>query len=537
MAPKSIFRQPGAQHFQLVHRSQRDPLIHDPEASQHVLKPFERENVKKGKSRSDLENVLPQDQLAHDLQRANIGEASLFGVYYDDTEYDYMQHLRTVGLQEDGVESVLLEAPAPQKSKVGKKKEIDFLTDLPPEALPSTSELPRDYDAHQAIPTELSGLQPDMDPHLRQVLEALEDDAFVDEDLEEDFFGELVKDGEKNAGDEISFPFREEGFSEGSEDINEVGNDKSWENQFALFKRHQELQREMSDDGQSEEVDTIGDLPDRPVVGGKRRKKGRSDASGYSMSSSSMFRNEGLTLLDERFDKVEKEYAEDDDDDGLQDSDSDSSAPDLMTSREDFNAIMDDFLDNYELVGRRMRPVLHGTTGADKLQAFRAAMGEDDRVRQSLEGDNDEDDQMDRLLDEYEKDRNQDRWDCETIQTTYTNLENHPRLIKARDTTFTKQIKLDPKTGLPGSKPTHAPRMVAQKAPSNPTEKPPVTNGVIARPKDESKEEKKARKNAVKAERQSRRVEKKIIKEQFSNETKQQLKRLATKEKSGIRKL
>jgi hypothetical protein len=44
---KSIFRQPGAQHFQLVHRSQRDPLINDPDASQHVLKPVVRENAKK----------------------------------------------------------------------------------------------------------------------------------------------------------------------------------------------------------------------------------------------------------------------------------------------------------------------------------------------------------------------------------------------------------------------------------------------------------------------------------------------------------
>lgn len=45
MPPKSIFRQPGARHFQLVHRSQRDPLYHDAEASKHVLKPIERENV------------------------------------------------------------------------------------------------------------------------------------------------------------------------------------------------------------------------------------------------------------------------------------------------------------------------------------------------------------------------------------------------------------------------------------------------------------------------------------------------------------
>ena len=47
MPPKSIFRQPGAQHFQVVHRSQRDPLIHDSEASKHVLKAVQRGNLAK----------------------------------------------------------------------------------------------------------------------------------------------------------------------------------------------------------------------------------------------------------------------------------------------------------------------------------------------------------------------------------------------------------------------------------------------------------------------------------------------------------
>jgi hypothetical protein len=47
MPQKSIYRQPGARTYQLVHRSQRDPLIHDPDAPQHVLKEFERENVRK----------------------------------------------------------------------------------------------------------------------------------------------------------------------------------------------------------------------------------------------------------------------------------------------------------------------------------------------------------------------------------------------------------------------------------------------------------------------------------------------------------
>lgn len=46
MAPtkKSIYRGPTAQHFQIVHRSVRDPLINDPEASQQVFKPVGRAN-------------------------------------------------------------------------------------------------------------------------------------------------------------------------------------------------------------------------------------------------------------------------------------------------------------------------------------------------------------------------------------------------------------------------------------------------------------------------------------------------------------
>lgn len=48
MAPtkKSIYRQPGSQHFQLVHRSVRDPLINDPAASKQVFKPVGRANDK-----------------------------------------------------------------------------------------------------------------------------------------------------------------------------------------------------------------------------------------------------------------------------------------------------------------------------------------------------------------------------------------------------------------------------------------------------------------------------------------------------------
>jgi protein LTV1 len=49
-------------------------------------------------------------------------------------------------------------------------------------------------------------------------------------------------------------------------------------------------------------------------------------------------------------------------------------APEI--SRDDFDAIMDDFLDNYEVVGRRMRESLGGTalSGPEKLRVLRSAL-------------------------------------------------------------------------------------------------------------------------------------------------------------------
>lgn len=227
-----------------------------------------------------------------------------------------MQHLKPVGLQEDGVDSIWLEAPQTKTKGKGKAKDPIALLDLPEDTLPSKSELPRNYETQQNIPASIAGFQPDMDPHLRQALEALEDDAFVDDGMDDDFFGELVADGERGAEDDVQFEFREEGLNDDEEaivgqDADDVadGTEESWEARFARFKsEHQSGSQEdgLSDlDGYSEGGDTIGTLPQLSVLGAKkRRRKGASDASGYSMSSSSMWRNEHLTVLDERFDQV-----------------------------------------------------------------------------------------------------------------------------------------------------------------------------------------------------------------------------------------
>jgi len=223
-----------------------------------------------------------------------------------------MQHLRTVGVQEEGVDSVLIEAPSASKSKGKSKAKADepiSLKDIPAEALPSASELPRNYESQEAVPSSIAGFRPEMDPHLRQTLEALEDDAFVDDELEDDFFGVLVKEGEREEDEEFEYEFEENGVAEGEmKETSVMGeeDDESWEARFAKFKKTAPPPSDLESDldGNSEGGDTVGHLPKLPVIGGKRRRKGTSDASGYSMSSSSMFRTEALVTLDERFDYV-----------------------------------------------------------------------------------------------------------------------------------------------------------------------------------------------------------------------------------------
>lgn len=222
-----------------------------------------------------------------------------------------MQHLRAIGTEEEDVESILVEAPQSQnksrsKGKTTSNSDVPLsLQDLPAEALPSKTEMPRNFETQQSVPSSISGFQPDMDPHLRQTLDALEDEAFVDDEMKDDFFTELVLDGERDGEEEVDYEFYEYGpLQAGS---NEEDEDDSWEARFAKFKKEKgnaPPPPDSDDDVYSEGGDTVGNLPKLPVLGGKRRRKGTSDASGYSMSSSSIYRTETLLTLDERFDQV-----------------------------------------------------------------------------------------------------------------------------------------------------------------------------------------------------------------------------------------
>ena len=129
--PRKFIDKKKATTFHLVHRSQRDPLINDPESSSRVLKYVPAPNTKVQnalfRGRADAEQSISRETLENDIDvekvRENEGEAAEYGIFFDDTEYDYMQHLRSVG---ETTDAVLLEAPGSKDKGKGKSKELVF---------------------------------------------------------------------------------------------------------------------------------------------------------------------------------------------------------------------------------------------------------------------------------------------------------------------------------------------------------------------------------------------------------------------------
>lgn len=348
--------------------------------------------------------------------RENEGEAAEYGIYFDDTKYDYMQHLRDIG--EAGGESYFVDA-APvnvQGKGKGKGKQMkleDALQQVSvrdPEELSeiglddgmstfSRSTKERRLERQQDVPDEIAGFRPDMDPRLREVLEALEDDAYVDEADEEDIFGELGKEGQNGELSLDEFEATVEDDDGWESDVTEkasaqprqlelpttsLGNDLEggvemttaveedgdWLRDFAKFKRDAKkppakaagsIAAASSINDRAPTLYTLNGTPLRQ----KKRKGALTNPSAYSMTSSSLARTEGQQLIDARFEQVEKMYALDEVDE-FDDMDGGMSLVSGMTGqskmsqlsttsfaddgavRGDFDGIMDGFLGDWD---------------------------------------------------------------------------------------------------------------------------------------------------------------------------------------------
>jgi protein LTV1 len=217
-----------------------------------------------------------------------------------------------------------------------------------------------------------------------------------------------------------------------------------------------------------------------------------------------MHRNSQLRLLDDRFEKIEEEYADDDDE-------SDYVSGEEREERADFDAILDEFLEKYEIVGRKMQPKLEGETSAAKLDSMRQGL-----LKTHIHEEEPRESKV-KLTQavlqpklERPEQKKRETWDVQSVISTYSNLENHPALIN--DKGPQKRIKIDPKTGMPVLVEVER----KQKARKNnrrdveeeeeeeevdeedDEDEETAENKGTARTKEETKEEKKARKQAIK---------------------------------------
>ena len=386
------------------------------------------------KNRNDLEAELfgSSESSALSGVRDNEGEAAEHGVFFDDTQYDYMQHIRDINAGSGSGESYFVEAAIKNKDGRGKGKMSledalrgTSLQEDPSESMASNSRGPQlldgdllpskdlrksTYQDQQDVPDALAGFQPDMDPRLREVLEALEDEAYVDD--EEDVFGEIAKDGAEvsleefekagfeDAGDEAGWetdetekPTKE--YKTGdiapppiprSADIM-MGDgpdhgDGDWMKEFSRFKQADKATNKAQPQASNAELQS-SIMTGTSMTGGrrKRRKGAMTSSTGYSMTSSSIFRTEGQTLLDARFDKIEENYAEDEmdmDDGGASivtgSSMASSKAPSLV-QRSDFDSIMDDFLGSYSMSGKKRVKKGGYQSGMEQLDEVRKGLG------------------------------------------------------------------------------------------------------------------------------------------------------------------
>lgn len=369
-----------------------------------VLNPTQLPNGSKVKRLGDLASELGSD--AQSI-RDNEGEAANYGIYYDDTEYDYMQHMRDIG-QGTG-EAVFVESNTHMNKNKGKQKvsledalrQLDLenqSTDLLDEQiLPSKNLRPANYESQQDIPDAIAGFQPDMDPRLREALEALEDDAFVDDD--EDIFQELAKDpreideyefdetypdddDEGWESDDTAKPTKEFKDDEAPALVDmsaqpEQGPSEDWLEDFNQFKKDQKAEKKpAAKPGRSEMQSSIWTTT---TNGGRRKKRkgAMTNPSAYSMTSSSLVRTEQMTILDSRFEKIDEEYSGEMDD---MESVSGMSAMSSVSSvqgptRNDFDGLLDEFLGTHSMRGKKTVRRGKWNNGTEELDQIRKELG------------------------------------------------------------------------------------------------------------------------------------------------------------------
>jgi len=421
--------------------------------------------------------LLPVDQTNDSGEKNQTEDNVKYGITYDD-DYDYMQHLRPRG------EGMLILADTPSKpSEIIVKDEEDREDvsfgnlKLPSDAFASAQEEDIGMLNKGVLPR---GPQPDWDPDIVQALD--EDVDFDDPDnfLDDDFImkanadGGLIKDG---------CDLSEGLFSERRSGYQETGNeDDEWETD--------------SENGSYFSSDNLMSDDEDPFA----NEETKSRFTNYSMTSSVIRRTEGLKVLDDRFERIMEEY----DEEAIGCVDQEEVQGVFNVNNDLVNNVIDDFYESNK-----------------KHDLSKTKDGDDD---ENLIEDNDaesEEEDEEKIFEQFMT-KPKEKWDCESIISTHSNIYNHPKLIAEEST---KKYQLHKRTGIPIGVFAES----AKKDEDDDADEEDVDTEMMetvelnnVRNKDETPEQRKQRKKDVKEQRKNRRIEKKSNKIAFKSEQKKQ---------------
>ncbi|XP_019851057.1 PREDICTED: protein LTV1 homolog [Amphimedon queenslandica] len=208
----------------------------------------------------------------------------------------------------------------------------------------------------------------------------------------------------------------------------------------------------------------------------EEEEEGGGRFTSYSMTSADVPRNEGLSMLDERFEEFMVEY-NDDQIGPLEETEECKEVGEIE------NMLLETAMDEFDIKHKSLRKKLEKAQNSERVEI------------EYSESESEEE-----LLMEAGGGREGERWDCESILSTYSNLYNHPTLIEVPSSEQTKTRKESMSTDCDSNEATIKLR------------------AITIRPKNESAEEKKARKRGVKNERRERRSIKKSNRDTFKRE-------------------
>ena len=552
------FDKRNAVKFQLMHRSQLDPLYDEEGASKMVLHPvdeFTESSDFYQNMRNEQETKVEQTKQTADVLSA----VDQYGMPKDG--YDYKQHLKTSG---GGVLILPDGSTQTNNNETTNQLSLATLAEDQPERM------------FEAITLTTDGMPED----IRQALDSDYDEEFYDEDEEgaapegriigefEELQLDFIQAASVEPEESVSFDFdahiarlmrRADGiFSDAEDDDEEDDNERKKDGSKA------DNEEEYDEDGEEFDLEALG--ISEADFGGPVPDRTKED----SMTASRTKRD-----LDDQFDVLwAREYGDQaigNLDEELADEDGLAEQVDgLKLNDATIDTLMEEFLKEEE---ERTMPLIlqqnptekeeterkessHGDGKATistklSLEALNALQYEDDapQTADALAPDTGErTDQGWSREDRFLPKRLRETWDSETIVSTYSNVSNHPSVIGQTTYIQRRKNKRNPPVApsittsnvLPiGELGRYDDSSDEEEEDDNETndnydseedggdskgESAPAINKGVKRPKKETKAEKKARKSLLKQERKARRQIKKSTKQVFKEETKKQLK-------------